>query len=97
MILMVFHHNYSYFPIIIDEQEYGLSRDALYEKLRENNVLARRYFYPLITEFKLYKNNHKTIQHSSDVAKSISDNVICLPMHHELDLKDVEKIMDLIK
>ncbi|HIF9210045.1 TPA: DegT/DnrJ/EryC1/StrS family aminotransferase [Photobacterium damselae] len=90
-------HNYSYFPVLIDEQEYGLSRDGLYEKLRENNVLARRYFYPLITEFDFYKNNNKTVQHSTDVAKSISDNVICLPMHHELDNKDIKVIMDLIK
>lgn len=90
-------HNYSYFPIIIDEQEYGLSRDALYDKLRENNVLARRYFYPLITEFELYKNNNKTVQYSCDIAKSISDNVLCLPMHHELTLEDVAYIVDLIK
>lgn len=90
-------HNYSYFPIIIDEQEYGLSRDALYEKLRENNVLARRYFYPLITEFEYYKNNNKTVQYNCDIAKSISGNVLCLPMHHELTLEDVTYILDLIK
>ena len=86
-------HNYSYFPVIIDEQEYGLSRDALYEKLRENNILARRYFYPLITEFEFYKNSNKTVQYSSDVAKGISDNIICLPMHHELSVDDINFIV----
>lgn len=90
-------HNYSYFPIIIDEKTYGISRDMLYEKLREKNILARRYFYPLITEFDFYKNNNKIVQHSNVVAKSISDNVICLPMHHELSLNDVTYILDTIK
>ncbi|HIF9179493.1 TPA: DegT/DnrJ/EryC1/StrS family aminotransferase [Photobacterium damselae] len=90
------HHNYSYFPIIINEQEYGLSRDSLYDKLRENNILARRYFYPLITEFEFYKIN-KTVQHSNDVAKEISDSVICLPMHHELELIELQYILDFIK
>ena len=64
-------HNYSYFPIIINEDECGLSRDAIYEKLTENSVLARRYFYPLITDFELYKNSDNTIQHQSVVASSI--------------------------
>nr|WP_305816510.1 DegT/DnrJ/EryC1/StrS family aminotransferase [Photobacterium leiognathi] len=86
-------HNYSYFPVIVNEQEYGLSRDALYEKLRENNILARRYFYPLITEFDFYKKNNLTVQYNSDVAKGISDNVICLPMHHELNCDDINKII----
>lgn len=91
------HHNYSYFPIIIDEQVYGLSRDALYEKLCKNNILARRYFYPLITDFDFYKNNYKIVKHSCDVAKNISDNVICLPIHHELNIQDVTEIIGIIK
>ncbi|MUK67953.1 DegT/DnrJ/EryC1/StrS family aminotransferase [Aliivibrio fischeri] len=87
------NHNYSYFPIIIDELEYGLSRDALYKKLHENNILARRYFYPLITEFKLYKNNVNTVQYSNNIAKDISDNVICLPIHHEININDVNEVL----
>ena len=48
-------HNYSYFPIFITEKEYGMSRDALYSKLKENNILGRRYFYPLISNFPVYR------------------------------------------
>lgn len=49
------HHNYSYFPIFLDESEYGIKRDELYEKLKQNNILGRRYFYPLISEFSTYR------------------------------------------
>ncbi|MCR9940806.1 DegT/DnrJ/EryC1/StrS family aminotransferase [Vibrio owensii] len=90
-------HNYSYFPIIINEQEYGLSRDALYEKLKEKDIIARRYFYPLITDFELYENNKKTIQYESSEASNISENVICLPIHHELTIDDVEVILGSLK
>ncbi|MDA0381223.1 DegT/DnrJ/EryC1/StrS family aminotransferase [Vibrio owensii] len=90
------YHNYSYFPIIIDEKMYGLNRDALYEKLRKSDIIARRYFYPLITDFEFYKNNNKTVQYSCDVAKGISDNVICLPIHHELSLHDVNRIISVL-
>lgn len=90
-------HNYSYFPILINDEEYQLSRDELYEKLREHNILARRYFYPLITDFGFYKNNMNIIKHCSDIAHKISDNVICLPIHHELKNDDIEMIIKLIR
>jgi len=47
--------NNAYFPIFVDENEYGMNRDQLYEKLKRNNIFGRRYFYPLITEFPMYK------------------------------------------
>ena len=89
--------NNSYFPIIIDEDKYGLSRDQLYQKLKDNDVFSRRYFYPLITEFALYKKNNNIKTHSVDVAKVISDNVICLPMHHDIKDEDIERIFCLVK
>ncbi|WP_370549006.1 DegT/DnrJ/EryC1/StrS family aminotransferase [Edwardsiella tarda] len=88
------HHNYSYFPIIIDKVKYGMSRDELFNKLKENNVFARRYFYPLITDFELYKDSK--ICGNISIAKNISDNVICLPMHHELSNEDLCHILNLI-
>lgn len=90
-------HNYSYFPILVEETDYGSTRDELYEKLRQNNILARRYFYPLITEFKLYKNNQNIVKHDESIAKSVSERVICLPIHHELNLNDVELVINIVK
>lgn len=48
-------HNYSYFPIFVDSEKYGMTRDELYFKMKERNVLGRRYFYPLISEFSTYR------------------------------------------
>lgn len=88
--------NYSYFPIVINEKIYGENRDSLYFRLRENNILSRRYFYPLITDFDFYK-NHNYKKYDLSVSKSISDNVICLPMHHNLIVNDINFIIDIIK
>ncbi|WP_272673219.1 DegT/DnrJ/EryC1/StrS family aminotransferase [Providencia sp. PROV031] len=89
--------NNSYFPIFVDEKEFGMSRDELYLKLRNNNVLSRRYFYPIITEFNLYKNNNNIKTYNLDIAKNISKNIICLPLHHEMSRDDINRISNLIK
>ena len=86
-------HNYSYFPIFIDEAEYGMSRDALYEKMKEQGVLGRRYFYPLITDFEPYKHYPSASPSNLPVATRIADQVICLPMHHALSEEDVERVI----
>jgi len=89
--------NSSYFPIIVNKDIYGVSRDELYQKLREKDILSRRYFYPLITDFEIYKNNNAINKTGLDIAKSVSDNVICLPMHHELTNDDIDFIMNLLE
>ena len=86
--------NYSYFPIFVDEEQYGISRDALYEKMKANNVLGRRYFYPLITNFELYKNIPSANPSNLPVANKIANQVICLPMHHALSKEDVKRVID---
>lgn len=91
------HHNYSYFPIFITESEYGMSRDALYTKLKENNVLGRRYFYPLITEFEPYKDYPSAKSENLPVAKDLADNVLCLPMYAFMEDVDIEKIISIIQ
>lgn len=88
--------NYSYFPIIINEDIYGESRDKLYFRLRDNNILSRRYFYPLITEFDFYKTGGYK-KHDLSISKNISDNVICLPMHHDLSIDNINYIISIIK
>ncbi|MBB1419453.1 DegT/DnrJ/EryC1/StrS family aminotransferase [Pseudoalteromonas sp. SG44-1] len=84
--------NYSYYPILIDQAEFGLSRDELLEKLQANNILARRYFYPLVTQFELYKDYVS----STPNAKSISEQVLCIPIHNALTEKEQMKVIEVI-
>ena len=90
-------HNYSYFPIFIDEKALGLSRDSLYAKMKENNVLSRRYFYPLISEFSTYRGLESANPANLPNAHKMADSVLCLPIHHELSDVDLERIINLIK
>lgn len=89
-------HNYSYFPIFIDSEKYGMTRDELYFKMKEQNVLGRRYFYPLISEFSTYRSLSSANKDNLPKAHQMADSVICLPMHHELSNEDVERILKLI-
>ncbi|MGM9806963.1 MAG: DegT/DnrJ/EryC1/StrS family aminotransferase [Candidatus Onthomorpha sp.] len=90
-------HNYSYFPIFIDEKAFGMSRDALYAKMKEANVLGRRYFYPLISEFSIYRGLESANPKNLPNAHKMADSVLCLPMHHELSDSDIQRTIELIK
>ena len=89
-------HNYSYFPIFINEAEYGMTRDELYEKMKAENVYGRRYFYPLITAFEPYKDYPTAAASNLPIATKVADQVICLPMHHVLTDDDLMRIIDVI-
>jgi dTDP-4-amino-4,6-dideoxygalactose transaminase len=89
-------HNYSYFPIFVNAGEYGMTRDELYFKLKENGVLGRRYFYPLISDFSPYKSYNSARKENLPNANKLADSVICLPMHAELTDSEVEKIVSII-
>lgn len=89
-------HNYSYFPMFIDAEKYGMTRDELYFKMKEANVLGRRYFYPLISEFSTYRGLESARKENLPNAHKMADTVICLPMHHELSEGDLERILKLI-
>ena len=89
-------HNYSYFPIFVDAQTYGMTRDELYLRLKENNVIGRRYFYPLISTFGTYRGLASADPKNLPVATRMADSVICLPMHHELNDEDVQRTIDII-
>ena len=89
-------HNYSYFPIFIDEKAFGMSRDALYAKMKEANVLGRRYFYPLISEFSTYRGLESARPENLPNAHKMANSVLCLPMHHGLSEDDIQRILDLI-
>lgn len=90
-------HVYSYFPILIDENQYGLSRDGLYEKLKKQDILGRRYFYPLISSFEPYRQLPSSRPENLPVATQNAENVLCLPIYPNLDFSDVERICNLIK
>ncbi len=90
-------HNYSYFPIFVDEENYGCSRDELYFRMKEHRVLGRRYFYPLISTFSTYRGLPSARPENLPRAHRMADSVICLPMHHALSEEDVERVVELIK
>lgn len=89
-------HNYSYFPIFV-EKGYGITRDELYFKMKENNVLGRRYFYPLISTFSTYRGLESSEPKNLPIATRIADEVICLPMHDALSENDIQRVIDCIK
>ena len=89
-------HNYSYFPIFVNSEEYGMTRDELFFKLRKNNIISRRYFYPLISTFSTYKGLPSATTENLPNATRIANEVICLPMHHELSQEDVDRVLEII-
>lgn len=89
-------HNYSYFPIFIDSEKYGMSRDELYFRMKDHNILGRRYFYPLISTFSTYRGLESAKSKNLPIATKIADSVICLPMHHALNSKDIDRILNCI-
>ena len=89
--------NYSYFPIFVDKDKYGMSRDELYEKLKSHNIFGRRYFYPLLSAFSPYNNLDSAKPENLPVATKLANTVICLPIHNGLNKDDVINIAAKIK
>ena len=88
-------YNYAYVPIEVDEDEFGLSRDGLYEKLKEYNVFARRYFYPLICDYACYQS--VSINDPMEVARRVSARILTLPIYDSLSLNDAQRICEIIR
>ncbi len=89
--------NCSYFPVLVDAETFGMSRDELYAKMKAQNVLGRRYFYPLISEFSTYRGLPSAAPENLPNAHRMADNVICLPMHHALTDEDIARVINCIK
>ena len=89
-------HNYSYFPIFVDAKKYGMTRDELYMKMKDQGVWGRRYFYPLISEFSTYRGLESSRPENLPNAHMMADTVICLPMHHALREEEINRIIDSI-
>jgi dTDP-4-amino-4,6-dideoxygalactose transaminase len=88
--------NYAYFPLLVDA-DYPLSRDALYQKLKEENIHARRYFYPLISDFPMYRGTPSAHQENLTVATAASQKVLCLPIFPDLLTEDLQRIIQIVK
>ena len=89
-------HNYSYFPIFVNAEEYGMTRDELYFKMKEHGVWGRRYFYPLISTFSTYCGLESSRPENLPNATRIANEVICLPMHHGLTEEDIDLVLSFI-
>jgi dTDP-4-amino-4,6-dideoxygalactose transaminase len=89
-------HNYSYFPVFINQENYGISRDELYNRLKAKNIYGRRYFYPLISAFSPYRGLDSAKPDNLPVATKLADSVICLPMYHGLTKNEVGRIVTLL-
>ena len=86
-------HNYSYFPIFIDAEKFGRTRDELYFGMKEAGVLGRRYFYPLISDFSTYRALPSATRENLPNAYAVADSVLCLPMHHALSGEDIDRVL----
>ena len=89
--------NSAYFPIFVSEKEYGISRDQLYDKLKQNGIYGRRYFYPLISEFTMYKSLDSARPENLKTAGKIAEQVICLPIYPSLNLEIINTIAEIIR
>lgn len=90
-------HNYSYFPLLINERTFGRTRDQLYFDMKKDNVLGRRYFYPLISEFSTYSGLPSASKENLPNAYKIAESVLCLPLHHSLSDTDIDRILNHFK
>src|SRR3990167_2700098 len=88
--------NHAYFPILVDT-DYPLSRDSLYQKLKENNVYARRYFYPLISSFPMYRAMPSAHRENLPVATAAAQKVLCLPIYPALTADEQQRVIALVK
>lgn len=88
-------YNYGYFPILVTP-EYAIGRDELYERLRTQDVLARRYFYPLISEFPMYRGFASADPANLPIATRVSRQILCLPIYPDWPFEEIDWVIDLI-
>ncbi len=86
--------NYAYFPVYFAENEFGKNRDDVFELLKQHNIYSRKYFYPAINDMTCYKKEHSSYE--TPIARDVSLNILALPLYENLELKDVDRICDLI-
>jgi dTDP-4-amino-4,6-dideoxygalactose transaminase len=88
--------NHSYFPILV-QPEYPLTRDTLYQKLKDHGIFARRYFYPLISDFPMYRSMPSAQRDNLPVATDAAAKVMCLPIYPSLQSQEQQRVIDIIR
>lgn len=88
--------NYAYCPIFVNANLFPLTRDGLYNRFKEQGILVRRYFYPLISEFPMYKGYDSSAPANLPVASQMAQQVLCLPVHPNLTTAEQDRIIDII-
>ena len=88
--------NHSYFPILVDAN-FPLSRDALYQKLKDHGIFARRYFYPLISEFPMYRGMNSAHRSNLPIANDVAEQVICLPIYPSLSIEQLSRVTAILQ
>ncbi len=89
--------SHSFFPILVDPEEYGQTRDFIYRLLVKNNIFPRRYFYPLISDLSLYRSIPSASKQNLPVSSRISQQILCLPVYADLDQNTIIRIIEIIK
>lgn len=89
-------HNYSYFPVLIDNANYRMGRDQLYNRLKESGIYARRYFYPLISNFSTYSSLTSAKKENLPIANTVAEKILCLPIYPDLGKTELNKIIEVI-
>lgn len=89
--------SYQYFPVFVDEEAYGISRDALYGELKKHNIFTRRYFYPLISQFPTYKGLPSAAPGSMPTAERVTKEVLCLPLYTDMRTETIEMISSVVR
>ena len=87
-------YNYAYYPVVFHEDRFGEDRDTVFERLKRNHIFARKYFYPLISDFDCYINDYSS--ETTPIASSVSSRVLTLPLYPELELEEVDQICNVI-
>ena len=91
-----FEWNHAYYPVLIDSS-FPLSRDALYEALKTENVYCRRYFYPLISSFAMYNHLPSAASDKLPVASRLAEQILCLPIYPDLQVEDQMRVIDILR
>jgi dTDP-4-amino-4,6-dideoxygalactose transaminase len=89
-------HNYYNMVILINNKEYGINRDQLHEELKRYNIITRKYFYPLCSQFQCYRRHSSASSDNLPVAESISEKVLSLPLYGDLVPEDINLICDIL-
>ena len=89
-------HCYSYFPIFINKEKYGKTRDEIYEQFKRNNIYGRRYFYPLISQFPTYKGLDTALHGKMPIAEKVTEEVICLPIYPEISKAEINTVVEVL-